>query len=311
MNWDAVDRASAGLEAVPIPAKITKSAPVIKLVPDDAGDFANDGHRSRHAVQGRPPARLQDALRRRHPHGHGPPREARHRHRVPELDPGELHPVQPVRLRLPPRRHPGQADRARPSSKALPRDSSRSSPTPRTTATSSTGVQVYIEDCVGCGNCVEVCPAKTKALVMTPIEELRAAGETDKAEFFDRLPDNVLDGIKPRHAQGQPVLPAAVRVQRRLRRLRRDAVRQAGHPALRRPDDHRQRHGLLLDLRRHVPDLALLRQRGREGPGLGQLPLRGQRRIRLRHAPGRRRQPARSWPPRSKPPWPPGTTPEL
>ncbi len=42
MNWDAVDRAASGLEAVPVPARITKSAPVTKIVPDDASAFAKD-----------------------------------------------------------------------------------------------------------------------------------------------------------------------------------------------------------------------------------------------------------------------------
>ncbi|MDP2914098.1 MAG: pyruvate:ferredoxin (flavodoxin) oxidoreductase, partial [Candidatus Aminicenantes bacterium] len=39
MNWAAVDRAASALEEVPIPAKITKSAPVPKLIPEDADDF--------------------------------------------------------------------------------------------------------------------------------------------------------------------------------------------------------------------------------------------------------------------------------
>ena len=30
-------------------------------------------------------------------------------------------------------------------------------------------IQVYAEDCLGCGSCAEVCPAKTKALVMKPL----------------------------------------------------------------------------------------------------------------------------------------------
>ncbi len=41
------------------------------------------------------------------------------------------------------------------------------------------------------------------------------------------------------HHQGLPVHPAAVRVLRRLRRVRRDPVREAHEPALRRPRDHR------------------------------------------------------------------------
>ena len=31
-------------------------------------------------------------------------------------------------------------------------------------------IQVYAEDCLGCGSCAEVCPAKVKALVMKPLE---------------------------------------------------------------------------------------------------------------------------------------------
>jgi pyruvate-ferredoxin/flavodoxin oxidoreductase len=31
-------------------------------------------------------------------------------------------------------------------------------------------VQVYVEDCMGCGNCADICPAKTKALEMKPLD---------------------------------------------------------------------------------------------------------------------------------------------
>ncbi len=31
-------------------------------------------------------------------------------------------------------------------------------------------MQVYTEDCMGCGNCADICPAKVKALVMKPLE---------------------------------------------------------------------------------------------------------------------------------------------
>ena len=30
-------------------------------------------------------------------------------------------------------------------------------------------IQVYVEDCVGCGNCADICPSKEKALVMKPL----------------------------------------------------------------------------------------------------------------------------------------------
>ncbi len=51
-------------------------------------------------------------------------------------------------------------------------------------------IQVYIEDCVSCRNCVNECPKD--ALVMKPIEEEREAGEAINAEFFDALPNDVL-----------------------------------------------------------------------------------------------------------------------
>ncbi len=82
---------------------------------------------------------------------------------------------------------------------------------------------------------------------------------------------------------------AAVRVLRRLLRLRRDAVHQADLAALRRPHGGRQRDRLLVDLRRQPAHHALLAERGGPGPGLGEQPVRGQRRVRPRHAPCDRR----------------------
>jgi len=57
-------------------------------------------------------------------------------------------------------------------------------------------LQVYIEDCTGCGVCIQTCPTKDKALEFSPIDSERAKGEGEKALFFDALPDNVLDGTK-------------------------------------------------------------------------------------------------------------------
>jgi pyruvate-ferredoxin/flavodoxin oxidoreductase len=50
-------------------------------------------------------------------------------------------------------------------------------------------VQVYPEDCVGCGVCVDVCPTKIKSLQMKPTDEERAAGENENQKFFETLPD--------------------------------------------------------------------------------------------------------------------------
>jgi pyruvate-ferredoxin/flavodoxin oxidoreductase len=55
-------------------------------------------------------------------------------------------------------------------------------------------IQMYVEDCTGCGVCVQTCPAKEKALEFHTLDSERAAGEHQNAAFFDALPDNVLDG---------------------------------------------------------------------------------------------------------------------
>ncbi len=57
-------------------------------------------------------------------------------------------------------------------------------------------IQIYTEDCTGCGNCIETCPSKEKSLIFSPIDEERKLGEVENAVFFDELPDNVLDGVK-------------------------------------------------------------------------------------------------------------------
>jgi hypothetical protein len=108
----------------------------------------------------------------------------------------------------------------------------------------------------------------------------------------------------PRQAdvKGSAVPAAAVRVLGRLRRLRRDAVRQAADAAVRRPPADRQRHRLLVDLRRQPADDAVHVRTRRPRPGLVELAVRGQRRVRLRLPAGGRqarragaRAAARSW----------------
>jgi pyruvate-ferredoxin/flavodoxin oxidoreductase len=51
-------------------------------------------------------------------------------------------------------------------------------------------LQIYIEDCQSCMNCVNECPKE--ALIAVPIQQERDAGETTFAEFFDALPSDVL-----------------------------------------------------------------------------------------------------------------------
>jgi len=57
-------------------------------------------------------------------------------------------------------------------------------------------IQVYVEDCTGCGNCTHICPAPKKALEFRTISEERQAGETVNVGFFEDLPDNIMDGTQ-------------------------------------------------------------------------------------------------------------------
>ena len=57
-------------------------------------------------------------------------------------------------------------------------------------------VQVYCKDCTGCGVCVDQCPAnknpEKQALTWSTIEKEEAACEVVNEKFFDELPDNVM-----------------------------------------------------------------------------------------------------------------------
>ena len=162
-------------------------------------------------------------------------------------------------------------------------------------------LQVYVEDCTGCGLCVEACPVVApgdpgrKAINLAPREPLVAAERDEHRVLRDAARERPVAG-RLRHGARHPVPGAAVRVLRRLRGLRRDAVREAPLAALRRPADGRERDRLLVDLRRQPADHAVDDRRRRARPGLVELALRGQRRVRAR-LPARRRPAHRPGPP--------------
>ncbi|MDD5698289.1 MAG: pyruvate:ferredoxin (flavodoxin) oxidoreductase [Victivallaceae bacterium] len=67
-------------------------------------------------------------------------------------------------------------------------------------------IQVYAEDCTGCGVCIETCPAKEKALKFESLDAAREQGQVENAEFFENLPDNVLDGVSADTVKGSQFL---------------------------------------------------------------------------------------------------------
>ncbi|MCX8160791.1 MAG: pyruvate:ferredoxin (flavodoxin) oxidoreductase [Candidatus Saccharicenans sp.] len=195
MNMAAVDRALEALEEVPVPDRITKSAPVPKLIPEEASDFARNVIEPIMHFKGNtiPVSKMPDD-------GRIPTDTAKLEKRgIAELVPRWL-PDNCIQCNQCALVCPHAAVRAK---QILPADL-KEAPAGFNTLVSNTKndknlryrLQVYIEDCVGCGVCVETCPAKEKALVMVPIEEERAAGQNINEKFFESLPDSHMDGVK-------------------------------------------------------------------------------------------------------------------
>jgi pyruvate-ferredoxin/flavodoxin oxidoreductase len=195
MNLEAVDRAVEALEEVPVPKKITRSAPIPRLIPENADDFA------RSVIEPIMHFKGDSVPVSKIPYdGRIPTNTARLEKRgIAELVP---------RWILENCIQCNQCSFVCPHSAIRPKqvapDDLKNAPANFTTLQSNTKndrnlkyrLQVYIEDCVGCGVCVETCPAKEKALIMVPIEEEHLAGQNENEKFFENLPDNILDGVK-------------------------------------------------------------------------------------------------------------------
>ncbi len=69
-------------------------------------------------------------------------------------------------------------------------------------------MQLYAMDCMGCGSCANTCPAKEKALVMTPLEEVQEEENynLDFVESSVELKDDVMDRFTLKGSQFQQPL---------------------------------------------------------------------------------------------------------
>ena len=117
-------------------------------------------------------------------------------------------------------------------------------------------------DCTSCGSCVASCPKSGKALKMVPAHEV-SLDQTDwnflttVKEKTSRVDKFTLKGSQFKQPPGG--------VQRRLRRLRRDALYQAADPDVRRQDVPGQRHRLHPGLGRGYALRAVLQERRGQG----------------------------------------------
>jgi ferredoxin len=150
-------------------------------------------------------------------------------------------------------------------------------------------IQVAPEDCTGCNLCVNVCPAKDrtnpkhKAIDMHPQAPLRDS-ERANYDFFLNLPEIDRTAVaKIDHKSSQFLEPlfeysgacagcGETPYLKLLTQLFGDRL----------PAAHRQRHRMFVDLRGQSAHDAVHDQSRRQGTGVVELALRGQRRVRVR-----------------------------
>ena len=205
MNWAAVDGALEALHEVTVPATITESFTFKKLIAEDASDFAkniieplmhlkgDDVPVSEMSIDGTLPSGTSCLEKR----GIAP--------RVPKWDIENC-----IQCNQCVSACPHAAIRA----KQIDPAELANKPANFEVVKSKTKnekdlqyrLQVYCEDCTGCGVCVETCPAKTKALVWSKLEDEKCAGQIANAKFFEELPDNVVDGAPITAVKGSQFL---------------------------------------------------------------------------------------------------------
>lgn len=190
MNWAAVDKTNEALVEITIPSEIpARHHEVKKLVPDDANDFVKNVMEPimREKGDGIPVSQMPfdgfvpSATTQYEKRGVAPSVP----HWIPEncIQCNACSFVCPhavIRPKLIDRDLLKDAPETFQTLKAIGKDGDKY----------DYKLQVYIEDCVSCMDCVNECPKD--ALEMKPIEEERLAGENENVAFFSSLPEDVL-----------------------------------------------------------------------------------------------------------------------
>jgi pyruvate-ferredoxin/flavodoxin oxidoreductase len=201
MNWKAIDAAVAAIEKVEVPAEITESYVLPDLIPEDASDFERDVILPTMMQKGDSIPVSKMTFDGTLPTGTSKLEKRCIGPRVPKWIKDNCIQCNQCIMAC-----PHSVIRA----KQLRPDELKDAPETFVTIKSKTKnendleykIQVYIEDCTGCGVCVETCPAKTKALEFTTLDDERAAGEVENTTFFENLPDNNLEGVKVETVKG-------------------------------------------------------------------------------------------------------------
>ena len=193
-NWAAVDGASDALVEVKVPATITESYEPKRLIPEDADDFTKNVIERIMHLEGNDIPVSQMSFDGKLPTGTAKLEKRGVAAYVPHWDSTKC-----IQCNQCVQSCPHAAIRAK---QITPEDMEKA-PATFTAIKSNTKndrnllfkIQVYPEDCQGCGVCIEACPAKEKALEFKPLVEERANGETKNAEFFESLTYDNLDGL--------------------------------------------------------------------------------------------------------------------
>ncbi len=200
-NWAAVDAAEAALVEVKVPETITKSYEPKRLIPEDADDFTKNIIEPIMHLEGNSIPVSAMSYDGKLPTGTAKLEKRGVAAFVPHWDSTKC-----IQCNQCVQSCPHAAIR---SKQITPEDVAKA-PEGFTVIKSNTKnernlqfrIQVYTEDCQGCGVCVEACPAKEKALEMVPVQGERDNGEIEKATYFENLTWDNLDGLNMNTVKG-------------------------------------------------------------------------------------------------------------
>jgi pyruvate-ferredoxin/flavodoxin oxidoreductase len=201
MNWESIDKSASALELVDIPANITKSFSAPSLIPSNAGNFAKNIIEPVMRLKGDDIPVSQMSF-----DGIIPLGTAVLEKRGVAANVASWVSDNCIQCNHCVMSCPHAAIRA----KQIAPTELENAPEKFTTIKSNTKngkdlefkIQVYVDDCQGCGVCVDVCPSKVKSLIMSPMKTEKNNGEKENYEFFNNLPNNVLDGTNESTLKG-------------------------------------------------------------------------------------------------------------